>query len=334
VGTFDSENPDIRYRKAQEQIMQTDANNAGDSPTYTILKGYKPTKTIKTYKIFQEISGKLYPMFVDSKADPIPYDEWIEANDAYSFVAKNGIRYVPATTGDSITIHSKELAQELFDRGLIQTIYTKAIKSVSYRPGWHASLLPFAPQMGPQPKGVLTAEHPYKNVYPHNAVFVEVEIDMSKDYESEQGSNGLQDLPKGGGYKFTTSTENKKKFDDINPWYISGAMKIVKKLSREEVNSMLIAEGIKPKQWQDSPQPKGRRKTNAQGEGVTILEHTRYRKLEEKNLVTIHNVPSDSIEKINSRGGMVMPSIAIIDATKTRFTLLMPTRRHIPRFMR
>ena len=52
---------------------------------------------------------------------------------------------------------------------------------------------------------------------------------------------------------------------------------------------------------------------------IQVKDHARYKQIEEKNLVTIHNIPVDSIEKVNSRGGLVMPSIAIIDATKTRF---------------
>lgn len=47
---------------------------------------------------------------------------------------------------------------------------------------------------------------------------------------------------------------------------------------------------------------------------------SKYSLLEEKNLVTIHNIPADSIEKVNKRGGLVMPSIAIIDAVKTQFS--------------
>lgn len=62
-------------------------------------------------------------------------------------------------------------------------------------------------------------------------------------------------------------------------------------------------------------------KLTGQGEqGAEATEQARYKQLEEKNLVTIHNIPVDSIEKVNSRGGLVMPSIAIIDATKTKFT--------------
>jgi hypothetical protein len=53
---------------------------------------------------------------------------------------------------------------------------------------------------------------------------------------------------------------------------------------------------------------------------IKIDEVERYSLLQDKNLVTIHNIPADSIEKVKNRGGMVMPSIAIIDAEKTKFT--------------
>ena len=53
------------------------------------------------------------------------------------------------------------------------------------------------------------------------------------------------------------------------------------------------------------------------GEFEPNSRDTRYKQLEEKNLVTIHNLEIANLEKSIASGGMPMPSITIVDIEKT-----------------
>ncbi len=210
-----------------------------------------PKKTVKAYKLFRtdpRRPGELFPLFVDAKTS-VPVGEWIEAADVYYFIGDNGLPYVPAETGRNLAIPNDQVRQELFDRGLIKSLETKAIRAVAYRPGWHAGDLPFSKHIGGKSQRGL----PQPDYRPDNHVWAEVELPADHDWQTEAHARARRDeagniipgtaqitdqIPVGGHYRYKTNPNM------AGEWMIGGAMRINRILSDDEVKAINDAAGV------------------------------------------------------------------------------------------
>jgi hypothetical protein len=183
---------------------------------------YNPEKTVKGYKLFRVVDGKLYPLFVDSKKE-IPMGEWQKAEDTQAYKnPETGRMQVKSKLGD-----------------------------LAYRPGWHAGDLPYASHIGVKDaSGKVAARRA-------NEVWAEVELGANKDYQPEATQNGtrpngkfvagdadLDHMPEDGYYRYKTNSNM------TGDWMIGGNMKVNRVLKESEVNRILRQNGVKPMPWE------------------------------------------------------------------------------------
>ncbi len=168
-----------------------------------------PKKTVKAYKLFRTKGGGLYPLFVKAQ-DRIPVGKWIEAESGQ------------LTTGGKVK---------------------SKIGALAFRPGWHSGDMPIATHIGGKTEKSLKAP----NYRPDNQVWAEVLVpdDVNWQAEAERRAKRTKkgkilartahitdQIPKGGYYKYKTNPNM------TGSWLISGAMKVVKVLSYEQVKSI------------------------------------------------------------------------------------------------
>lgn len=193
-----------------------------------ILSKDIPSKTIKAYKLFMIKDDKLYPpMVANPDGSDTPTNVWL---DAVSGIAapdsKTGRRRV--CSGGKGTHSGKG--------------------TLAYRPGWHSSEVPYAPQF------FVRDENGKKTLMPKDFVWAECEISADIDYQEEAMSYGytksgkfrhayagLPRVPENGYYTYRTNPNPK-----TAPWFISGKMKVLRILPEEEVNNILIKNKITP----------------------------------------------------------------------------------------
>ena len=169
---------------------------------------------MKAYKLLRiKKDGKLYPLFVDTNT-PTPIGEWLEAK-----------------------------CGELKDNGKVKSI----LGDLCFRPGWHLSDIPYAPHIGR--KGD-SGEIEFMN---ENHVWCECEYVTDVNYQPLVNENGknkngivipknayMKEVPIDGYYKYKTNPNM------YGNWIITGAMKLIRILSDDEVAEILINNGIKP----------------------------------------------------------------------------------------
>ena len=261
------------------KMVENRANETGFTDTvpeqtdsYKLRITAPPKKTIKAYKVFfVDSQGRPSALFVNG-TENIPMGVWVDAKEAWYFTANNGKKYIPSTknpntegnkTGTSVQIPNDQVRQNLVERGFLSKgSKAKSITALAYRPGWHSGDMPFFPQGGTignvEGMDKYDASLPktnYKNIHRWNQVVFEVELDADKDYSnSTVNKNGqvifydMQEMPKGGYYKFATNPMAKA--EDIGAWYISDSLKILRALSEEECNEILAKNGFKPQEWE------------------------------------------------------------------------------------
>ena len=238
--------------------------------TYKVRKGTKPKKTIKAYKAFRYIDGKLYPMFVGStgkgegRVTPLLMNKWMDAKDGgYHFTGSNGREYVPTFNGrggasQNIENTPLEVRQALVDMGYIKSVDTKNATAVAYRPGWHAGHLPYFPQGGTKDK---SAPHGMRHEW--NTVIAEVEMNADVDLKDEfmetaeyskagkikPAMSGIRRIPIEGYYEYSTNPKFYSEGYNQDKWYISGSLKINRIIPSKEVDQILSDNGVDPQLW-------------------------------------------------------------------------------------
>ena len=209
-----------------------------------------PKKTGIGYKAFYRgKDGKLYPAMV-ANPDGAPFLEkiWLDADMGES-------------AGTSKTGRRKVKAGGKGTRGGGGTL--------AFRPGFHLGEIPYALQfnVGPKvdnPLGIRNQKGEIIKVgkyFPKDLVWAEVEYAADKDYQEDAmsyGRNeagnfqhslaGLPRIPEDGYYKYRTNAN-----PATDPWIITGAMKIKRVLSNEEVDDLVRAAGREPQLREDSP---------------------------------------------------------------------------------
>lgn len=166
---------------------------------------------MKAYKLFRVKNGSLYPLYIYAN-ESLPIGVWINAK--VGAISKDG-KHVKSKLGD-----------------------------LALRPGFHSTSIPLADHIGKRIEdGSL--------VKAKDTVWCEVEISDEIDYNEQARQNGinkngkfvaaqacLKTLPINGWYAFRTNTMAKV------DWYISGAMKITRILTSNEVSDLCKAAGL------------------------------------------------------------------------------------------
>jgi len=253
-------------RMVDQRAQETGAMifNAPDTTAFTARRKPPPKKTVARYKAFRLVNGELRPLYVGA-SESLPMGVWLDAREGgYHFADDKGSVRVPAGTGISTKIPNKQVAKDLAERGFIANENIKTIKTVAYRPGWHAGSLPFNPQgagrIDPdyQP-GNPTPEHPYRHILGPDIVIAEVEMaadrtdhwtqvyertaTRTKAGDINVARSGVREVPVDGYYDYTT---NAALANEPGTWSISGSLKINRLLTAQEANRILRNAGVNP----------------------------------------------------------------------------------------
>lgn len=140
-----------------------------------------------TYKLFRVKNNKLYPLYVEADRE-VELDKWLEAEVGEKI--------------DETHVKAKGCGG-----------------SLSLRPGWHSTKIPFTDWIGKrQPDGTLAQRS--------DTVWCECEVEGKQlEVTDRYGSRELLN----GWYYFKTNAKQ------IDPWIISNKIKVNKILSNEEV---------------------------------------------------------------------------------------------------
>lgn len=189
-----------------------------------------PQKTGVGYKVFYSHDGgkTLYPpMVANPNGESTPVGVWLDADAApVAGLSKTGRPQVKAG-GKGTQGGSGQLA---------------------YRPGWHLGTIPYAIQFNRKDA------NGERTLFPKDFVWAEVEYAADKDYQKEanaEGINangkyqhsyaGLKRLPEDGFYMYRTNPN-----PETDPWIITGAMKVNKVLTKDEVDELVRKAGREP----------------------------------------------------------------------------------------
>jgi len=235
----DRSNPADSWIAFEPNQIKSATDNSGDFSTedndirYSIRTKEPPKKTGKGYKVFVLKDGQLYPpMVANPNGEGTPIGVWLDADAApVAGTSKTGRPQVKAG-GKGTQGGSGQLA---------------------YRPGWHLGTIPYALQFGRKD------ENGERTLFPNNFVWAEVEYADDVDYQDEahdEGVNangnyqhslaGLKHVPTDGSYKYRTNPDPK-----TDEWIITGAMRVNKILTREEVDEIVKKAGREPQKIQD-----------------------------------------------------------------------------------
>ncbi len=235
----DKENPADSWITFKPNQVKSATDNNGDFSTenddirYSMRTKSAPKKTGTGYKVFVLKDGKLYPpMVANPNGEGTPIGMWLDADSApIAGTSKTGRPQVKAG-GKGTQGGSGQLA---------------------YRPGWHLGTIPYALQFNRKD------ENGEKTLFPNNFVWAEVEYADDVDYNDEAyraGVNengkyqhslaGLKHVPTDGSYMYRTNPN-----PETDPWIITGAMKVKKILSREEVDELVRQAGREPQKVQE-----------------------------------------------------------------------------------
>lgn len=210
----------------QQLIQPHDAERLGFALNVEELKWkdgeFKtPKSTGKAYKLFQIRDGKLYPVMVaNPDGADTPIGEWVTAN-------------VPEIVAYTL----KEHRPKIYSGGK----YTRACKGfLSFRPGWHLDAIPYAKLF--LKRGKVDGKY----VWDTDLVWTECEYTNEIDYTEESNTYGydfkntfrhplagLLKIPKNGYYIYRSNPNDK------GYWIITGAIKVNRILSNDEVNEIL-----------------------------------------------------------------------------------------------
>lgn len=205
-----------------------------DSVEYSIRKETAPKKTGIGYKVFRRgKDGKLYPpMVANPNGEDTPVGVWLNADAApVAEVSKTGRPKVKSTGSGTL----------------------------AFRPGWHLGEIPYALQFNRKD------ENGEKTLFPKDFVWAEVEYAADNDYQDEamkEGMNpsgkfqhslaGLKRVPTDGFYRYRTNPN-----PATDPWIITGAMKVNRILTNEEVDEIVRAAGREPQVREAMQTPDG-----------------------------------------------------------------------------
>lgn len=221
-----------RVALLKEFVNYVDRDLAGQDEadaTFSVRTSAPPKQTGIGYKVCYQKDGKLYPpMVANPDGKDTPVGVWLDADEGVrAGVSKTGRPRVKAggkgTQGGSGTL--------------------------AYRPGFHLGEIPYALQFNR--RNPQTGE---RNLFPADFVWAEVEYAADHDYQEEAMSYGINPsgkfqhslaglprIPKDGFYKYRTNPN-----PQTDPWIITGAIKVLRILSKDEVDDIVRKAGREP----------------------------------------------------------------------------------------
>lgn len=217
---------------------------ADSNVRFSIRKDDPPKKTGIGYKVFFMKDGKLYPpKIANPGGEDTPTGVWLDADAA-------------PIVGQSKTGRAKVKQGGKGTEGGSGTL--------AYRPGWHLGEIPYALQFNrgekvDNPVGMTNEKGEVIKVgryFPKDFVWAEVEYAADEDYQKEAESYGydekgkfrhsfagLPKIPKDGYYRYRTNPN-----PATDPWIITGAMKVNRILTKEEVDEIVKKAGRTPQE--------------------------------------------------------------------------------------
>lgn len=187
------------------------------------------------YKVFALKDGKLYPPVVANQGgQDTPVGKWLPCS-------------CPPIVGYTASEHRPQV--KTGGKGTARNL-----GNLSFRPGWHLGLMPFAKQFCYKLNNseALIVNGSY--VFPDDFVFAECQYQADNDLSDECYQNGLTKagkyqhsragiprIPKNAFYRYRTNID-----PSTEDWIITGAVKINKVLTRDEVDAINAKHGIKP----------------------------------------------------------------------------------------
>ena len=229
MGEMRKEHPMAKYIRVSIDSVVRTFGSIDDLHEGVASPEYSPKITGTAYKVFRVKNGKLYPpMVANPGGADTPIGVWLEADEGeFAGLSKTGRPQVKA-------IGSGTLA---------------------YRPGWHLGDLPLATQFYRTNKFTGEKEFPSDFVWAECDYVAEVDYQRDADeqgyirtrpdgtqYRSDKYQHslaGLPRMPKDGSYRYRTNPN-----PNTVPWIITGAMRVRRLLSDEEVESRLSSKGI------------------------------------------------------------------------------------------
>lgn len=204
-----------------------------------------PKKHEIGYKVFALKNGQLYPPVVANEGgQPTPIGKWLPCG-------------CPPIVGYTASEHRPQV--KTGGQGTARNL-----GNLSFRPGWHLGMIPFAKQFCYKLNNSETLLIDGRYVFPDDFVFAECEYQADNDLSDECYKNGLTKngkyqhsragiprIPKNAFYRYRTNVD-----PTTEDWIITGAVKITKVLSREEVDAINAKNGIKPLIYANDKQAK------------------------------------------------------------------------------
>lgn len=194
-----------------------------------------PKKKEIGYKVFALKNGQLYPPVVANQdGQPTPIGKWLPCG-------------CPPIVGYTAAEHRPQVKT-----GGDGT--ARNLGNLSFRPGWHLGMIPFAKQFCYKLNNSETLLVNGRYVFPDDFVFAECEYQADNDLSDECYKNGLTKagkyqhsragiprIPKNAFYRYRTNVD-----PSTEDWIITGAVKINKVLTRDEVDAINAKSGIRP----------------------------------------------------------------------------------------
>lgn len=203
----------------------------------------EPTKRAVGYKVFALINGELYPPVVANDGGlPTPMKKWLPCS-------------CPPIVGYTASEHRPQV--KTGGKGTARNL-----GNLSFRPGWHLGMIPFAKQFCKKLNNKETLMIDGRYVFPDDLVFARCYYQADNDLSDESYKNGLTKngkyqhsragiprIPKNAFYRYRTNVD-----PTTEDWIITGGVFVDKILSRDEVDALNAQHGIKPLIYADEKQ--------------------------------------------------------------------------------
>ena len=213
----------------QDMQDRKDADFITEDTRFRIRTKPEPKKKGIGYKVFYLKDGKLYPpMVANAGGEDTPVGVWLDAEAA-------------PIVGESKTGRPKVKQGGKGTQGGSGTL--------AYRPGWHLGEIPYALQFNR-----LNPETGEKDLFPKDFVWAEVEYAADNDYQQEADAEGITEngkfrhsyaglkrVPEDGFYRYRTNPN-----PATDPWIITGAMRVKRVLTNDEVDDLVRKAGREP----------------------------------------------------------------------------------------
>ena len=259
---FNSEKSDLRFRASE--------NNPESDIRFSVRTKPAPTKVETAYKLFNvDENDEPHALFIDG-ANALGRYMWLDADSPLVKDLEKlepGFTYLVDKDGNAVQKQYKnkqkspskaevEEATANGSRYILVSQYANGKKSYhnwgingsgqvskfAMRPGWHLTDAPSARHIGKGRNPEIKQEAMYRKP---NQKWFKVEYAADVDYHEEASANPTKDIqthiPEDGWYSFKTNTNA----NDVNQnWIISGSIRILDPLTRDEVRRLNLEKGV------------------------------------------------------------------------------------------